>query len=152
MDRKVLNVRHYKAGYETRTEEVSMPETGTDKPVVMKSAYTLDGYYIGSSKRAYRLVVKRGIKPEKISPEHNVCSIGFSERDQQWYGWSHRAICGFRIGDKATNEGHLCTTSGWAEEYLKEHPEDDLSLPIGFEAKTIDDTRRMAVAFASAVR
>ena len=28
------------------------------------------------------------------------CSIGWSEKDQKWYGWSHRAIFGFTIGSK----------------------------------------------------
>lgn len=27
-------------------------------------------------------------------------STGWSEKDQKYYGWSHRAICGFAIGDK----------------------------------------------------
>jgi len=33
----------------------------------------------------------------------------------------------------------------------KEHPDADLSLPVGFEAKTTDDCKRMAIAFASGV-
>jgi hypothetical protein len=44
-------------------------------------------------------VQKRGIKPELADTDHSVCSIGFCERDQKWYGWSHRGICGFGIGD-----------------------------------------------------
>lgn len=27
-------------------------------------------------------------------------NIGFSEEEQKWYGWSHRAIFGFGVGDK----------------------------------------------------
>lgn len=38
---------------------------------------------------------KRGIKPIPC----NGASIGFSEKEQKWYGWSHRAIQGFGIGD-----------------------------------------------------
>ena len=26
--------------------------------------------------------------------------LGFSEKEQKWYGWSHRAICGFGVGSK----------------------------------------------------
>jgi len=26
------------------------------------------------------------------------CCVGFNEKEQKWYGWSHRAICGFGIG------------------------------------------------------
>jgi hypothetical protein len=32
------------------------------------------------------------------------CGLGFSEREQKWYGWSHRAIVGFGIGDKIFEE------------------------------------------------
>lgn len=96
MDRKILSVRHYKAGYEVREERV---QVGEDDTVTMKSAYTPDGHYIGDSKRAHRLIVKRGIKPE-LAPGCTVCSIGFCEKDQRWAGWSHRALCSFGIGDR----------------------------------------------------
>ncbi len=150
---EVTNVRKYKVGYEIRTEyyEPGDMPGGGDSGITMKTAYTPEGYYIGSSKRAYRLVRKRGIKPEKINPDHKVCSIGFSESQQKWFGWSHRAISGFGIGDSVSNENHLCAHSGWIDEYLTEHPEEDLSLPVGFVAKTLDDARQMAVAFADSV-
>ena len=31
------------------------------------------------------------------NPEHTA-NIGFNPQEQKWYGWSHRAICGFGIG------------------------------------------------------
>lgn len=156
MDTQVLNVRYYKAGYEIRTEQVAMQD---EKPVTMKSAYTPEGHYIGSSRWAYRLIVKRGIKPEPrtpASPESNggrgrTCSIGFCEHEQKWYGWSHRAICGFEIGDSVSSDDHLCSHSGWTAEYLIEHPEEDLSLPVGWSAKTLNDCKLMAIAYAAAV-
>ena len=99
---EILSVRKYKAGYEIRTEMWSHGEG--DERTKMKAAYTPDGEYIGDSKWAHRLIVKRGIKPEKSSLEHSVCSIGFCAKEQKWYGWSHRAICGFGIGDKIFEE------------------------------------------------
>ena len=30
--------------------------------------------------------------------------LGFSETKQKWYGWSHRAVAGFGIGDKLFDE------------------------------------------------
>ena len=39
-------------------------------------------------------------KFEKTDPKHCVCSIGYSESNDKWYGYSHRAICGFGIGNK----------------------------------------------------
>lgn len=145
---EVLSVRRYKAGYEIRTERHQFGDD--EQELVMKSAYTPSGDYIGSSKWAHRLVVKRGIKPEKANQDHSVCSIGFSERSQKWYGWSHRAIYGFSVGD-TVKEDDCCAVSGWTDEYLQGHPDEDLSLPVGFEAKTLEDAKRMAIAFADSV-
>lgn len=157
---EVIKVKRYKAGYEIRSEQLTEEEAGgTPGGLVMKSAYTIpEGYYIGDSKTAFRLIVKRGIKPqprEPARPDANngkgrTCSIGFSEQAQKWYGWSHRAIFGFGIGD-AVKEGDCTASSGWTDEYLKEHPEEDLSLPVGFVAQTLEDCKLMAIAFAESV-
>ena len=146
---EVIGIGHYKVGYELRTERVDF---GDDSPpVILKSAYTVpEGWYIGSSVWAHRLIVRRGIKPELKRPDAQICSIGFCEKDQKWYGWSHRAIYGYGVGD-TVEEGSCCASSGWTDEYLAEHPEEDLSLPVGFQAKTLEDCKRMAVAFADAV-
>lgn len=70
-----------------------------DPPTLEQTwAETLAGDYIGSTDLADRICVERGIAPEKRSPEHSVCSVGWCEREQKWYGWSHRAIYGFGIG------------------------------------------------------
>lgn len=41
---------------------------------------------------------------DRLSSDYGITkfigSTGFSEKDQKWYGWSHRAIYGFKIGDK----------------------------------------------------
>lgn len=113
-------------------------------------AYNPDGAYIGNLKVAKMLCEERGIAPELIPPDMNVCSIGFCKKEQKWYGWSHRAIHGFSIGD-VVKEGDCCALSGWTDDYLANHPEADLSLPIGFKAKTLDDAKRMAIAFAESV-
>jgi len=137
-----MKVRKYKAGYEIRTEMRNGHE--------MKFAYTPEGHYIGNSKWAHRLIVRRGIKPELASLKDNVCSIGFCEKEKKWYGWSHRAIYGFKVGD-AVKPGDCCASSGWTDGYLEEHPEEDKSLPVGFIAKNIFDCKRMAIAFADSV-
>lgn len=175
----VIKVKRFKVGYELRYEidEIEYEEKKTEilifpycknklkaykRAIPMEtfshgwrahhyvvSAYTNLGHYIGDSKWAYRLY-KRGIIPELISDKHKVCSIGFCQKEQKWYGWSHRAIFGFGVGD-VVKEGDCAASSGWTEEYLKDHPEENLSLPIGFEAKTLDDARRIAIAFAESV-
>jgi hypothetical protein len=151
----VLKERKYKAGYVVRHELVDGAEFSMDD-FTMKSAYTPSGDYIGSPKTAHRLCVKYGIKPEVAPPPStecgpgNVCSIGFSEREGKWYGWSHRAIFGFKPGDKV-KEGDCVASSGWTDEWIAEHPEDDRRLPVGFVAKDKADARRMAIAFAESV-
>lgn len=110
----------------------------------------IDGGYVGTPEDAYRYY-QRGIRLiQKAHLEDKVCSIGFNPKEDKWYGWSHRAMYGFKIGDTVKG-GDCCASSGWTEEYLKEHPEEDKSLPIGFEAKTKIDTKRMAIAFADSV-
>ena len=168
----VLETRKYKAGYEVRTEmhrldyEAIVLSGGKDPQgakdfadymnqhkneiVIVKMAYTPSGDYIGEPETARLLYVKKGINPEKIDSIHKVCSIGFCEKEQKWYGWSHRAIYGFGIGDKV-EKGDCCASSGWSKSYLKKHPERDLSLPVGFIAKDLNDAKRMAMAFAESV-
>ena len=111
---------------------------------------TIDGGYIGSPEDAYRLVQKGLSHIQKAHPSDNVCSIGFHSEKQKWYGWSHRTMYGFGIGD-VVKKGDCCASSGYTEEYLREHPEEDESLPVGFKAKKMDDAKRMAVAFADSV-
>ena len=95
----VLKVIKYKIGYEVRHELIDGSDYGMED-YVMKSAYTPSGDYIGEPKWANRLCKVWGIKPEKANPSHCVCSIGFCEKEQKWYGWSHRAMCGFGIGSE----------------------------------------------------
>lgn len=119
---------------------------------LITSAHTLDDMtYIGDPKMANKLWRKFGIeKFETADSSHKVASIGFSPRDQKWYGWSHRAIYGFTIGD-IVKEGDCCTSSGFVKEYAEQHPEMDKSLPVGFKAETMADAKRMAIAFAASV-
>ena len=137
MVKEVLKTRRYKAGYEVRTELIDGEEFGCPD-FEMKSAYTHTGDYIGNSRDAYRLCRTRGVKPEKAAPDHNVCSIGFCEREQKWLGWSHRAICSFGVGDKLFEEGY-----GDDHTPFKQHG----SVVI----TTLDQARQAAIAFAESV-
>jgi len=72
-----------------------------DKPTKMTACYSKkDDGYIGELKDAKFLCDKMGIAPERSDPSHKVCSIGFCQNDGKWYGWSHRAIHGFKVGDR----------------------------------------------------
>lgn len=131
MDIKTLSVRKFKAGYEVRAEVWTM---GNEPAVPIRSAYTPSGDYIGTPREARYLVIDRGIAPQKRTPTSNICTIGYSKRSRQWFGWSHRAIHGFGIGSIVT----------------KDHGAAD-SLPVGFKAKTLADAKRIAEAFAESV-
>ena len=144
---EVHGERRFKSGYLLRHETW---EGAGGPPVKMKSCYNFAGDYIGGVPWGHRLCTIRGIKPEKLTPQSNVCSVGFCEKDQKWYGWSHRAIFGFGVGS-IVKSGDCTAESGWTEEYLKENPGADMSLPVGFQAKTLEDAKRMAIAFAESV-
>lgn len=96
---KILKERKYlKRGYVLKDE--IWRYAGSDT-LMKKSAYNLDGEYIGESRWAYRLANRYGVTyTEKVCDEHCVVSIGFSEKENKWYGWSHRAIFGFGIGSR----------------------------------------------------
>ena len=87
---------------------------------------------------------------EFSKPSNTVCSIGFSQRDQKWYGWSHRAICGFGIGS-VVKKGDCAASNGVTDAYIREHPEEKTALPVGFIAKTLEDAKKIAIAFAESV-
>lgn len=138
MEKTVQKVIHYKAGYEVRHELVNGKEFGTIDTLI-KSAYTSDGLYIGDPKMAHWLVAKRGIKPELRTETSQTCSIGFSEQQQKWFGWSHRGICGFGIGDKLFD-------AEWGTEST-------LFIAHGaVTIETMDQARQAAMNFAEYVR
>lgn len=111
----------------------------------------VDGGYIGSE-RDYKLLVEEYglILIQKTNPLDNTCSIGYSPKENKWYGWSHRALYGFTIGDVVKKED-LTSTSGFTEEYRIQHPDEDMALPVGYKAKDLNGAKRMAIAFAEAV-
>lgn len=98
---ELIEVKEYD-GYELRFEDVEH-----DGEVArLCSAFTPDGHYIGNHKMARGLITERGIVPEPRPGASDaggvkICSIGFCEAEQRWYGWSHRAIYGFGVGSRA---------------------------------------------------
>lgn len=112
--KEVVSVRKYRAGYEVRTELYN-GELYHCADFTIKSAYTLNGDYIGNGKIAYYLCKKKGIVPEKRTANSSICSIGFCEREQKWYGYSHRAIFGFGIGSECKKRDCHYLSNNWEE-------------------------------------
>jgi len=148
MEKELIKILSKKPFYELRLEKWWHGEN--DNKTEMVAAYNLQGHYIGTKEDAEYLCDKRGIRPESFSA-NSVCSIGFNESEQKWYGWSHRATFGFNIGH-ITKEGDCQTTSGYTDEYVKDHPEElEKLIPIGFECKDLGDCKKVAIAFARSV-
>lgn len=91
--------------YEVRHELVlsHFEDLPKDHRVRLTRAYTLSGDLIGEPEFA-ATIIKRGIAPEIADESHTICSIGWCNREQKWYGWSHRQICGFGIGSSVKRE------------------------------------------------
>lgn len=138
-DRLILSERHYKAGYVLREELWDDRYLACGgHGVFMKIAYTPSGDYIGEFAEAYLFCVKYGIAPEKRKPSSNVCSIGYSRRRRKYYGWSHRAMVGFAIGDKIFEERF-----GGTNTLFRKHGRKTI--------RNKEDQRKSAIAFAKHV-
>lgn len=89
-------------------------------------------------KGGQEVLVKRYklVKLEKRTPDSQVNSIGFSNANQQWYGWSHRAVSGFPIGH-VVKRGDVVA-------------EEKPSL-VGFKVRSLADSKRLAKVFAEGV-
>lgn len=124
-----LSERVMRAGYVIREELVAM---GGDD-IITRAAYTARGEYIGEPKWAAQLA-KRSIVPELRTTTSQVCSIGYCAREKKWYGWSHRAIFGFKIGSRVGKGSSV-------SDYVS----------VGFVAKTMADAKYLAEMFAESV-
>lgn len=115
---EIKSIKPTKYGYVIREEVVDQTNLGSEIPLTLLTAYTNDGYYIGNPGIAKFICNQMGIKPELIHKNSRVCSIGFNEDEQRWYGWSHRAIFGFGIGSKIEDTDDVAYNPKNREEYL----------------------------------
>lgn len=135
--REIVSIRVMKAGYEIRTE--LWHHHSTEEPTPMKQAYSPKGDYIGSTKLAKKLVKEFGITSfEPYNSESRVVCHGYSPTSKKWYGWSHRAIHGFGIGDMLFEESFGDDSTPYAKHGSK---------PI----VTLEDAKQSAFAFAEHV-
>lgn len=84
-----------------------------------RHAVNMEGKYIGFPDYAKMLLEEYDIRPETINGQ-DVCSIGFSPRDEKWYGWSHRALYGFSIGSKVV-KGDCAYVGATPEDLIDNH-------------------------------
>ena len=96
--------------------------------------------YVDKSTGAYVTSVPSDDKPTgtmKFFAKHGISkvyggSIGFSEKEQKWYGWTHRGCCAFGIGD----EERECYPG---------------ETKIGKKCKTLDDCKQAAIKFMKSI-
>jgi hypothetical protein len=55
---------------------------------------------------------EHGIIPQKLNPDDPYYSIGFSQVEQKWYGWTENMCRGFGVGDRTEKgySGYVATT------------------------------------------
>ena len=76
-------------------------------------------------------------------PSSGVKSVGFNPKTQTWYGWSHRAIAGFKVGD-VVKKGDVIAAGAMLGPPLR----NQRIFEPGFRAKSLQDARDMAASFA----
>ena len=136
---EVVFQRRY-PGYIYRREVVGQSDYGGKGTLEMVSCYASDtGEWIGDAKTARFLCKKRGLRNlQKTDPSHCVASIGFNSKEGKWYGWSHRAICGFGIGDCIFEERYGNDKTPFAKHGRK-------------KIRTLDQAKKAAANFAGYV-
>ena len=157
--KKVKTMRRFKT-FDLHEEVWSMEGCG-DTPIKVyrnKQGDFIASRYNRNRPGLVKAIARLGITPEKASRKHSVCSVGKSAKDGKWYGWSHRAMVGFGLGDRIFQERY--TASGKICDACKEM-EDCEGLPcpnsipfVQHGKKTITndvEARKAAVAFARSV-
>jgi len=76
-----------------------------------------------------------GFLAEREITEELTHGVGFSPKDDKWYGWSHRAIFGFEVGSKCKKGDCHYNPAGLGE----------------WTAKTASDAKKMAQDFKEGV-
>jgi len=104
----------------------------------------------GSESTNDRLRSKYGITHfEKVSPDHCVYTIGFNEKEQKWFGWSHRAIFGFGVGSTCEpGDCHFLPSN--EKEFLEQADrwyKDDMYKNVKFTPGTNDDRKGLWVEY-----
>lgn len=137
--KEIIFQRRY-PGYIYRREIIDSSNLGGNGNMMMVNCYSSDsGQWIGDARMARFLCKECGLRQiQKAQPHHCVCSIGFNEEEQKWYGWSQRAIFGFGIGDMIFDDEY-----GDENTHFSNHG----SVPIS----NLDEAKIAAINFAESI-
>lgn len=98
-------------------------------------AESLNGYFLGEPREAAMLFRRHAFDPNSFDSigDSNVACVAFDTELQEWFGWSHRAIASFGIGDTSK------TSSPFGEKEKNK------------TAKTLEEAKEFAKLFAESV-
>ncbi len=107
-----------------KTIEVDHAQYGAHgKKTEMILCYSnVDGSFIGiPNDGTTRFIRGKGLSQVQKNPntDGTVASVGFSEKEQKWYGWSHRAIYGFGVGAEC-KKGHCAYVPANKDDFIKD--------------------------------
>ncbi len=136
--KKVVFHRHY-PGYHYERSLIEGSEFGGPDFIMICCYSDYDGGYMGDAAWARYITKRLGIsKVQKAFDKHKTCSIGFHKGEQKWYGWSHRSVVGFGIGNKIFDEDY-----GSDDTLFIEHGKEEI--------KNMEDAKLSAMLFADYV-
>lgn len=88
--------------YIIRDETVESPDGIKAHDLRWKMAYSEMGLFIGPSREAWRYWKRYGIERfYNASGSGTTANVGWSPTKKKWFGWSHRAIYGFKTKKQA---------------------------------------------------
>ena len=127
-------------GYIYRREVTKDPTPSDNETLEMVNCYSsYTGEWIGNAKNTLFICKKKGLRQvQKSDPSHCVCSIGYQPDEDKWYGWSHRAICGFGFGDRIYVERF-----GDGHDLVTQHGPDTIT--------TMEQAKQAAINFGESV-
>jgi len=114
---------------------------GIDELEMKDVVFNMDDVYIGDLRDGLtKEIMKLSLECHPSAEGHSVCSLGYSPKEDKWYGWSHRAMYGWQVGD-LYEEGD----SGF--EYIPEEKKQNNVWKIG----NITEAKEAAKYFAKSV-
>jgi len=84
-----------------------------------------------------------------LSPNSNVHSVGRSP-NSSWYGWSHRAVGSFKVGD-IVKPGTIGNKFQYGKDFDSDEDYEKAGKFEPYEIKTDDEARDHAVRYANDV-
>lgn len=137
--KKIRVIREFKTLVLTEEEWRGGPSGIVEMEVYRnKNGDYVDARQNGKRPGLVKFIEEKEITPELAGRTHTVCSVGKSAKDGKWYGWSHRALVGFGIGDRIFEENYGDDNTPFVK-----HGRETI--------KTDADARKAAVAFARSV-